>query len=78
MSLPLEFYGDLVADARAGGCRTLVDLSSPRLDSALRGEPDLVKLNDWELAEYVSGPVSEPSQLLGRGAAAAGARAHGR
>lgn len=63
-ALPLECYGDLVANARAGGCRTLVDLSTPRLDSALRGEPDLVKLNDWELAEFVSGPVSEPSQLL--------------
>ncbi|MGA2319183.1 MAG: PfkB family carbohydrate kinase [Solirubrobacteraceae bacterium] len=63
-SLPLEIYGDLIADARAGGCRTLVDLSSPRLDSALSGEPDLVKLNDWELAEFVRGPVSEPSLLL--------------
>jgi len=62
-SLPIELYGDLVADARAGGCRTLVDLSSPRLESALRGEPDLVKLNDWELAEFVRGPVSEPDQL---------------
>jgi 1-phosphofructokinase len=62
-ALPLGVYGDLVADARAGGCRTLVDLSSPRLDSALKGEPDLVKLNDWELAEFVRGPVSEPSQL---------------
>jgi len=62
--LPVEVYGDLVADARANGARTLVDLSSPRLDSALRGEPDLVKLNDWQLAEFVRGPVSEPGQLL--------------
>jgi 1-phosphofructokinase len=62
-ALPLEVYRDLVADARAGGCRTMLDLSSPRLDSALRGEPDLVKLNDWQLAEYVRGPVSEPAQL---------------
>ncbi len=62
-ALPLEIYGDLVTDARAGGCRTLVDLSSPRLDSALRGRPDLVKLNDWELAGYVCGPVGEPAQL---------------
>ncbi|HZL48380.1 MAG TPA: PfkB family carbohydrate kinase [Solirubrobacteraceae bacterium] len=62
-ALPLEIYGDLIADARANGCRTLVDLSTPRLDSALRGEPDLVKLNDWELAEFVRGPVSEPAQL---------------
>ncbi|HXW57866.1 MAG TPA: PfkB family carbohydrate kinase [Solirubrobacteraceae bacterium] len=63
-ALPLELYGDLVADAQSGGCRTLVDLSVPRLDSALAGEPDLVKLNDWELAEYVRGPVSTPQLLL--------------
>ncbi|MFI4984594.1 MAG: 1-phosphofructokinase family hexose kinase [Solirubrobacterales bacterium] len=62
-ALPLEIYGDLIADVRAGGCRTLVDLSTPRLDSALRGKPDLVKLNDWELAQFVCGPVAEPSQL---------------
>jgi 1-phosphofructokinase len=63
-SLPLETYGDLVADAKANGARTLVDLSSPRMDSALRGGPDVAKLNDWELAEMVRGPVSEPQQLL--------------
>jgi 1-phosphofructokinase len=63
-SLPLEIYGDLVADARAGGCRTLVDLSSPRLDSALTGRPDLVKINDWELAEFLHCPVSTPELLL--------------
>ncbi len=63
-SLPLEVYRDLVADARSGHARTLVDLSSPRLDSALEGEPDLVKINDWELAEFVSGPVSTPELLL--------------
>jgi 1-phosphofructokinase len=63
-ALPLEIYGDLVADAKANGCRTLVDLSSPRMDSALRGGPDVAKLNDWELAEMVRGPVSEPGQLL--------------
>jgi 1-phosphofructokinase len=63
-ALPVETYGDLVTDARVAGCRTLVDLSSPRLDSALRGEPDLVKLNDWQLAEFVRGPVSDLRQLL--------------
>jgi len=63
-ALPLEVYGDLVANARAGGARTLVDLSSPRLDSALTGRPDLVKVNDWELAEFVQGPVATPEQLL--------------
>ena len=65
-SLPNEVYGQLVADARAGGARTLVDLSSPRLNSALRGEPDLVKINDWELAAFVHGPVSEPRSSCSR------------
>jgi 1-phosphofructokinase len=57
-ALPLELYRDLVADVRANGCRALVDLSTPRLDLTLEAEPDLVKLNDWELAEIVRGPVS--------------------
>jgi len=56
-ALPLELYRDLVADVRANGCRTLVDLSTPRLDLVLEAEPDLVKLNDWELAEIVQGSV---------------------
>jgi 1-phosphofructokinase len=75
-ALPVEVYGDLVADATASGARTLVDLSSPRLDSALRGGPDLVRINDWELAEYVQGPVSEAGELLAaaRRVQAAGAR----
>lgn len=64
-ALPLEVYGSIVADVRANGCRTIVDLSSPRLDSALEGGPDIVKLNDWELAEYVRGPVSTSEQLIG-------------
>jgi 1-phosphofructokinase len=56
-SFPPDLYANLVADVRAAGVRVLVDLSSPRLDSALDGKPDLVKLNDWELAQYVQGPV---------------------
>ena len=61
--LPLEIYGNLVSDVRENGTPVLVDLSSPRLDSALEGGPDLVKLNDWELAQYVSGPVSAPEEM---------------
>ena len=63
-TLPLEVYGNLVADARSNGTPVIVDLSTPRLDSALEGRPEVVKLNDWELAEYVLGPVSEPEQLF--------------
>lgn len=62
-TIPLDVYGRLVADVRAGGIPALVDLSSPRLESALMGRPELVKLNDWELAEFVSGPVAEPRDL---------------
>ena len=77
-ALPLELYGNLVADVRENGTPTIVDLSPPRLDSALEGRPDLVKINDWELASFVSGPVDTPARmraaaerLLERGAAAA-------
>jgi 1-phosphofructokinase len=72
--VPLEVYGELVADARAAGTKVLVDLSTPRLDAALAGGPDLVKLNDWELAEFVCGPVAGAAlrpaadALLARGA----------
>jgi 1-phosphofructokinase len=62
-ALPLELYRNLVADARGGGTKVIVDLSSSRLDSALEGEPDIVKLDSWQLAEFVSGPVSESKQL---------------
>lgn len=62
-ALPLEVYGTLVADARANGVTVVVDLSSPRLDSALEGRPAVVKLNDWELAEFVAGPVDTPDRL---------------
>ena len=61
--LPLEVFPNLVSDARTNGARVLVDLSTPRLDAALEAQPDLVKINDWELAEYVYGPVSEPEQM---------------
>jgi 1-phosphofructokinase len=62
-SLPLETYATLVSDVRTSGTPVLVDLSSPRLDSALEGRPDVVKLNDWELAAFVDGPVDGPRLL---------------
>ena len=54
---PEQAYATIVADVRAAGIPVIVDLSTPRLDRTLPFAPDLVKLNDWELAEYVSGPV---------------------
>ncbi|MEZ5078545.1 MAG: PfkB family carbohydrate kinase [Solirubrobacterales bacterium] len=77
-ALPLEVYGNLVSDVRANGTPVLVDLSPPRLDSALEGSPDVVKINDWELAAFVYGPVDTPERiraaterLLAKGAKAA-------
>lgn len=72
-ALPNDVFEELVADVRAQGVPVVVDLSSPRLDQALRGGPSLVKVNDWELAEFVRGPVDGPRLL----AAAADLRAAG-
>jgi 1-phosphofructokinase len=62
-ALPLEIYGNLVADVKANGTPVIVDLSPPRLDSALEGGPDLVKINDWELAGYIEGPVDSEERM---------------
>jgi 1-phosphofructokinase len=77
-ALPLEIYGNLVTDVKTNGTPVVVDLSPPRLDSALEGGPDLVKINDWELAKYITGPVdteermrTAAGRLLEKGAGAA-------
>ena len=54
---PDEVYDTVLANVRAAGIPVIADLSTPRLDHVLAHGPDLVKLNDWELAEYVRGPV---------------------
>jgi 1-phosphofructokinase len=54
---PDDVYETVVADVKALGVPVIVDLSTPRLDRTLAHGPDLVKCNDWELAEYVRGPV---------------------
>lgn len=62
-ALPLEVYSNLVADVRANGIPVIVDLSTPRLDAALAGSPNLVKLNDWELAEFAAARVDGIDRL---------------
>ena len=64
-AMPIEVYGALVANARAAGIRVIADLSSPRIEVAAAEQPELVKLNDWELAAYVKGPVDTPQRLIG-------------
>ena len=62
-ALPVEVYSKLATDVGANGTPVLVDLSSPRLDSALEGRPALVKINDWELAQFVEDAVDTPERL---------------
>jgi 1-phosphofructokinase len=62
-ALPLEIYGNLVADVKANGTRVVVDLSPPCLESALEGRPDLVKINDWQLANFISGPIDSDERI---------------
>ncbi|HEY3492633.1 MAG TPA: PfkB family carbohydrate kinase [Solirubrobacterales bacterium] len=62
-TVPLEIYSGLVADVKSNGVPAIVDLSSPRLDKALEGGPDLVKINDWQIAGYISGPVDTEEQM---------------
>ena len=63
--MPLDVYGDLVANARAAGIPVIADLSSPRIEPTAAAGRGLVKLNDWELAAYVVGPVDTPERLRG-------------
>jgi 1-phosphofructokinase len=62
-TVPLELYGSLVADVKANGVPVIVDLSSPRLDKSLEGKPDVVKINDWQIAGYISGPVDTDERM---------------
>jgi 1-phosphofructokinase len=74
--LPDDVYATLVADVQTSGVPVIVDLSSPRLERTLPFAPALVKLNDWELAEYVRGPVDGHRALdAARRMQAAGAQA---
>lgn len=62
-AVPLEVFGKLVADVRGNGTPVVVDLSPPALQSALEGRPEVVKINDWELASFVVGPVDTPERM---------------
>jgi 1-phosphofructokinase len=61
--VPLDIYSSLVTDVKANGVPVIADLSSPRLDHSLEGKPDLVKINDWQIAGFVSGPVDTEEQM---------------
>ncbi len=62
-ALPIDAYRDVVANVRGAGVRVIADLSSPRVEAAAAAGPELVKLNDWELAAYIVGPVDTAARL---------------
>ena len=62
-AIPLEVYGGLVENARAAGVKVIADLSSPRIEPTAEAGADFVKLNDWELAAFMKGPVDTPERL---------------
>ena len=64
-ALPIDAYRALVTNARGAGVRVVADLSSPRIEAAAAARPELVKLNDWELAAFTRGPVDTPERLRG-------------
>jgi 1-phosphofructokinase len=62
-SLPNEIYGRLVKDVRAHGTKVVVDLSPPRLESALEGGPDVVKADEWQLAQLTGEDTRDPEKF---------------
>jgi 1-phosphofructokinase len=62
-SLALDVYENLVKDVTANGTKVIVDLSPPRLNSALEGGPDVVKLSHWQLGEFAGDDVTDPRDL---------------
>jgi 1-phosphofructokinase len=50
--LPPDTYRRLAADLRQAGCRVVVDLAGERLDAALEGGVDVLKLSDEEMREH--------------------------
>ena len=58
-ALPPDTYRRLAADLREGGARVVVDLAGDRLDAALAGGLDVLKVSDEELR--ADGRVAEAS-----------------
>jgi 1-phosphofructokinase family hexose kinase len=71
--LGADTYGQLVAEAKHAGVRSLVDVGGPALVSALREGPDVVKVTRAEAAEALGSPSYEGAGALSRRLADAGA-----
>jgi len=50
--LPADTYRRLAADLRESGCRVVVDLAGDRLDAALEGGVEVLKISDQEMRDH--------------------------
>jgi len=65
-SVPLEFFGNLAKDVRAASeTKIVTDISAPQLDAVLDGQPDIVKLDDWQLAVSTRRELSSDDVIWG-------------
>lgn len=62
--LPADVYRRLAADLRACQCRVMVDLAGARLDAALAGRVDIVKISHEELLADGRIDSASPDQIV--------------
>lgn len=75
MSLPVEFYGQLIANIRSRGAHVILDTKGDPLKEALKHHPFLIKPNHHELGDLVGKKIESPEdaafyakQLVNEGA----------
>src|SRR3546814_6605515 len=74
--LPADVYRRLAADLRACQCRVMVDLAGARLDAALAGRVDIVKISHEELLADGRIGSASPAQIIHAMQRLRDARAH--
>lgn len=63
-ALPADTYRRLAADLREGGAKVVVDLAGDRLEAAVAGGVDVLKVSDQELTEDGLAEDESPSGLM--------------
>lgn len=63
-ALPADTYRRLAADLREGGAKVVVDLAGDRLDAAVVGGVDVLKVSDEELAKDGLAENGSPPRLM--------------
>ncbi|MCH6471777.1 PfkB family carbohydrate kinase [Sinomonas terrae] len=76
-AVPVDMYRRLASDLRSGGCRVIADLSGDRLEAAISGGLELVKVAHNEMMASGRAESDDPDELVRamRSMAADGAKA---